>query len=371
MKVNRQLGYVKSLSLACACLLSGTALGAEKFTVSEEQMQALGIKLIPVQNAMGEVRSRYPAQVVVPPKSEQVISSPLEGLVTQLLVGEFQAVKRGEALARLSSPAMSQLQLQLLQASARATLARQASAREQSLFEEGIIPQRRAQESLAALKEAEATLAQAKSELALAGLSKESMEQVIRTGIPSDSITLTATQDGIVSSISVRPGQRVDAATALLNVTQVDTLWLDVQIPASSSLSVKAGARVEVADKQVSGRVPSLSPTITANNQFVVLRAEIDGASAGLLRPGELVTVEIPVESSGQAWSLPLTAVARNKDDSVIFVRTTDGFLAKPVKVQASAGQLVRVEGDLGPQDQVAVSGVVALKGAWLEEDGE
>ena len=115
----------------------------------------------------------------------------------------------------------------------------------------------------------------------------------------------------------------------------------------------------------------SLSPTITANNQFVVLRAEIDGASAGLLRPGELVTVEIPVESSGQAWSLPLTAVARNKDDSVIFVRTTDGFLAKPVKVQASAGQLVRVEGDLGPQDQVAVSGVVALKGAWLEEDGE
>ena len=81
------------------------------------------------------------------------------------------------------------------------------------------------------MKEAEATLAQAKSELALAGLSKESMEQVIRTGIPSDSITLTATQDGIVSSISVRPGQRVDAATALLNVTQVDTLWLDVQIP--------------------------------------------------------------------------------------------------------------------------------------------
>ncbi|EQM72049.1 hypothetical protein L682_00080 [Aquipseudomonas alcaligenes OT 69] len=334
-------------------------------------MRALGIKLIPVQDtAMGEVRSRYPGQVVVPPRSEQVISSPLEGLVTQLLVGEFQAVKRGEAMVRLSSPAMSQLQLQLLQASARATLARQAHAREQSLFEEGIIPQRRAQESQATLKEAEATLSQAKSELTLAGLTKEVMEQVIRTGVPSDSITLTAAQDGIVSAISVRPGQRVDAATAILNVTQVDTLWLDVQIPVNASLGVKVGARVDVADKQVSGRVLSLSPTITANNQFVVLRAEIDGA-AGLLRPGELVTVEIPVESSGKAWSLPLAAVARNKDDSVVFVRTPDGFVAKPVKVQASAGQLVRVEGDIKAQDEVAVSGVIALKGAWLEEDGE
>ncbi len=371
MKVNKPSSYMKKVSFICAFFISGSALAADKFAVSDAQMQALGITLSPVKNSKDNVRSRYPAEVVVPPKSEQVISSPLEGLVAQLMVGEFQPVKRGEALVRLSSPAMSQLQLQLLQAASRATLARQSHTREQSLFKEGIIPQRRAQESEAVLKEALATLAQARSELTLAGLSNEAIEGVIRSGLPSDTITLTAAQDGIVSRISVRPGQRVDAATAVLNVTQVDTLWLDVQIPATTSLNIKTGSKIEVAGKQIFGQVLSLSPTITANNQFVILRAEIDGA-AGVLRPGELVTVEIPIETTGESWSLPLTAVARNKNDSVVFVRVDDGFEARPVQVKASAGQQVQVQGEITPSDQVAVSGVIALKGAWLEEeDGE
>ena len=115
---------------------------------------------------------------------------------------------------RLSSPAMSQLQLQLLQASARATLARQAYTREQKLFDEGIIPQRRAQEAQATLKEAEATLVQTKAELALAGMTPAMIEQVIRSGIPSDRITLSAVQDGIVSAAEHHPGRCAVAGRA-------------------------------------------------------------------------------------------------------------------------------------------------------------
>jgi multidrug efflux pump subunit AcrA (membrane-fusion protein) len=54
----------------------------------------------------------------------------------------------------------------------------------------------------------------------------------------------------------------------------------------------------------------------------------------------------------------------------VVFVRTLDGFEARPVTVSASAGQRVRVQGALKAGDAVAVSGVVALKGAWLNEGG-
>ncbi|MCZ9640576.1 efflux RND transporter periplasmic adaptor subunit [Pseudomonas putida] len=170
--------------------------------------------------------------------------------------------------------------------------------------------------------------------------------------------------------MSVRPGQRVDGATSLLNITQVDALWLDVQIPAAASIGIQPGAGVTVVDKGINGRVINLSPTLSATSQFVVLRAEIENAN-GALRPGELVTVEIPVQAAGKSWDIPLSAVARNKTDSVVFVRTPDGFEARPVKVEVSAGQLVRVQGNISEQDQVAVAGVIALKGAWLEEDGE
>ena len=63
-----------------------------------------------------------------------------------------------------------------------------------------------------------------------------------------------------------------------------------------------------------------------------------------------------------------MSAVARNKDDSVVFVKTEQGFAVRPVEVVASTGQFVRIEGDIQSLDQVAVSGVVALKGAWLAE---
>lgn len=370
MNNEHYLRSVKGLSFAIAFIISGPAMSAEKFSVANEQIQALGIKTSAVQSMKQTVSTRYPGQVVVPPKAEQIVSSPLEGVVVQLLVGEYQAVRKGEPVVRLSSPAMSQLQLQLLQASARATLARQAYTREQKLFDEGIIPQRRAQEAQATLKEAEATLVQTKAELALAGMTPAMIEQVIRSGIPSDRITLSAVQDGIVSNISVRPGQRVDGATSLLNIIQVDALWLDVQIPAAASIGIQPGAGVTVVDKGINGRVINLSPTLSATSQFVVLRAEIENAN-GALRPGELVTVEIPVQAAGKSWDIPLSAVARNKTDSVVFVRTPDGFEARPVKVEVSAGQLVRVQGNISEQDQVAVAGVIALKGAWLEEDGE
>ncbi len=49
-----------------------------------------------------------------------------------------------------------------------------------------------------------------------------------------------------------------------------------------------------------------------------------------------------------------------------MFVRTPEGFEARKVKVTASAGQSVRLEGTINAGEQIAVSGVVALKGAWL-----
>jgi hypothetical protein len=53
-----------------------------------------------------------------------------------------------------------------------------------------------------------------------------------------------------------------------------------------------------------------------------------------------------------------------------VFVLTQDGFEARPVKILASAGQRVRIQGPLKAGEEIAVSSVVALKGAWLNETG-
>lgn len=340
-----------------------------KFAVPNSQIQALGITTAPLQSQSDSVRASFPAQVVVPPNAEQVISSPVAGLVSQLLVQQNQVVRSGAPLVRIASPEFGQLQLQLLQASSRVTLARQTAQREQQLFDEGIIPQRRVQEAQAGLKEGEAALKQAKVALRLTGMPTEAINEIAASGNPQDSMTLAATQAGIVTEIKVKVGQRVDTASPLLHVVQTDTLWLDIQVPVADSDNWQPGTKLKVQGRDIAARILSASPTVSTGSQTVVLRAVIEGKT-GQARPGEFLTVELPVVATAGGWDLPLSAVAHDSNQAYVFVRTADGFEARPVTVASSAGQQVRVQGPIKAGEQVAISGVVAIKGAWLDGKG-
>ena len=368
--------FLKQASaVAVIWTVASTALAAERptrFAVPDTQIQALGIQTLPLQSLSSALKATFPAQVVVPATADQVVSSPVAGLVVQLLVRENQAVRPGTPLVRITSPELGQLQLQLLQTTARARLARQAAQREQQLFDEGIIAQRRVQESQAALMEADAALNQAKAALRLSGMAAAAIDSIAASGKAQDGIALTAMQAGIVTEVSVKPGQRIDAATALLHVARIDSLWLDIQLPVSESMSWPAGTKVKVQNREVTARVQSVSPMVSPGSQTVMLRASIDGKSgaANGLRAGEFVSVELPVTATQGQQDVPLAAIAHDGDQAYVFVRSADGFEARPVKVMASAAQRVRVQGAFKAGEQIAVSGVVALKGAWLDGKG-
>ena len=349
-----------------ATALTAMAAGALKFAVPENQIKAMGIKTTPLQSNAEAVRASFPAQVMVPPNAEQVISSPVAGLITQILVQQNERVKPGAPLLRIASPELGSLQLQLLQAKARATLLRQTAQREKSLFDEGIIPERRVQDAQAALSEGEATFKQAKAALRLSGMPVATINKVAATGNAQDGVTLVAEKAGVVTEIEVKSGQRVEAASALMHIAQTEKLWLDIQVPASDRSNWQPGTAVRVQGRNIAGRVLSSSAMVAAGSQTMVLRAELDG-HGGSVRPGEFLTVDLPVKTSAGGWDLPLTAVSYDGSAAVVFVRTEDGFEARPVQVSASAGQRVRVQGALSAGDAVAVSSVVALKGAWLK----
>lgn len=362
------------LAVVFAC--GSSALAAERqarFNVSDKQMQALGIQVMPLQQQSEPVVLSLPAQVVVPPNREQVISTPFAGLAVQIFVQQNQAVKQGEPLLRVVSAELGQLQLQVLQSASRATLARQTAQREQALFKEGIIPQRRVQEAQAALKESEAAFLQAKSALRLTGLPASTIDRIATTGKLEDSLTLRAAQGGIVTSVEVKLGQRVDAMTALLRVAQTDQLWLEIQAPTADAARWQPGSKLKLQGRTTAARIVSVSPSVTAGSQTVALQASLDAGASGL-RPGEFVTVEV-LASGGQSgqsgWSVPLPALAHDAGQAYVFVRVANGFEARPVSVLASAGQRVRIAGALKAGELIAVSGVVALKGAWLEEKGD
>ena len=358
------------LALALAlCLPSFAAERSAKFAVTEQQMKALNIQVRALQRDAELVVLSLPAQVTLPASGEQIVSSPVAGLAVQLYVQPNQMVKRGAPLLRLVSQELGPLQLQLLQAASRAGLTRQTAQRERALFDEGIIAQRRVQEAQAALQDGEATLRQAKAALRLAGLSSQAIERIIASGKLEDGLTLLATQAGIVTNIEVKPGQRVDPTTALLHLTQLDRLALDIQAPAAESAAWRVGGALQVEGSNSKARIVSISPVVAPGSQTVAIRAELDAGTSGL-RPGEMVTVQLPLNANTAAWDVPLAALAHDGKQAYVFVRTKEGFEARPVTVVSSAGQRVRVSGTLKAGDHIAISGVVALKGSWLGEKG-
>ena len=370
----RNLGFRVSACAVVALCFTSIAQPAERsarFAVPTAQLQALGIQTAPLQpHEADSVRASFPAQVVVPANAEQVISSPVSGLVSQLLVQQNQAVRAGAPLVRIVSPELGQLQLQLLRARARATLARQTAQREQRLFDEGIIPQRRVQEAQANLSEGESALQQATAALRLSGMRAAAIDSVAASGDLQDSVTLSATRAGIVTEIAVKTGQRVDSGSLVLRIVQTATLWLEIQVPVTESTRWQPGTRIKVQGRDIAARIMSTAPTVLASSQTVLLRAVIEG-TGGQVRPGEVLTVELPAGAAAGSWDLPLSAVAHDGKEAYVFVRTQDGFDARPVKIAASAGQRVQVQGALKAGEQVAVSGVVALKGAWLDDKGK
>ena len=356
-------------------LLSGAMAatpGLAEFSVSAAQMQALGVTVMVLEKPGPIDGAAYPAQVVVPASGNQVVSAPLAGRVEEVLVEEQQSVTAGQPLLRLSSPDYSDLQLKLLEAASKARLTGQSAAREQQLFSEGIIPERRLQEARAANQEAAARLRFAEASLRLAGLDPAAIRKVGEGGNLQDALIVRARSAGAVVGLDVKAGQRVQSSDSLLRLVSTQQLWLDVQVPADrlqrALLTKMAPGAIGVVGRDVTATAMSLG-AVVSDSQTVTLRARVV-TGADSLRPGERVQVSVPFAVNSAGWALPLPAIARQDDKAYVFVRTDKGFVAQPVTVISSAGQSVQVTGDFRAGQQVATSSVIALKAAWLGKSG-
>ena len=341
-----------------------------QFSFSEAQIKALGIQLSAISKSVSTTGQAYPASVELPPNSEQIISAPAAGLVTVLAVRENDRVSRGQILARLISPELGPMQLQLVQAATRARLAQQTASRELSLFKEGIIPLRRVQEADAQLAESRAAVGQSQAALELAGMARNDIARVLRTGKFENNLALRASVAGTVVDVAVKPGQRVAAADALLRVVNSGILWLSIHAPASTAGNWAKGTPLSIDGRNAQAQVLSIGSSVDPASQTMeILAAVVSGANA--LRPGEAVKVIAPTPNFDGAWDIPIAALARDGTRAVVFVRTAQGFDARPVQILASAGQTARVRGKLSAGERIATAGVVALKAAWLGEGGE
>ncbi len=338
--------------------------------MTASQQLSLGVTVAPIgKNSVFNSR-HFPAEIVVPIGQERVVSAPQSGLLDRLYIAAGQTVKKGQVIAHLTSPDLLNLQRDYLQAQTQRKLAARTLARDDELFKDGIIAQRRFLETESAHEETSATLAQRKQALRLAGMSDAAINKLSPTSGMGSGITITAPMAGQVMEQMVTTGQRVDMAMPLYRIANLNPLWLEIHAPLEGLPFVKIGMPVSVPKLQASGKIIAVIRSVNRADQTLHLRAEIT-KGAEKLSPGQLVEVEISLGGQTAYFSVPKSALARQGAEAIVFVQAKTGFTPVKVKVISEQGDEAIVDADFKGTEKIAITGISAIKGTWLGLGGE
>lgn len=295
------------------------------------------------------------------PRQASRLSPQVPGLVAKMHVDAGDTVSAGDILVELEARTA-----ELEEARARAVLgeAQVAVAEAQRLRDEGrrllerrVLPDSEVQAREAALQLAEATVARARAELAIA------RERVVQHGV-------RAPFSGVVSRRLAEAGEWVGTGTAMLELVAIDDLWLDVRVP--QQFWNRLGDQVELTafadalpgqalDAQVDARVPVNDPAA----RTFLLRLLVHDES-GRLTPGMSARVEIQIPGGQAATMVPRDAILRYPDGTTtvwLALPEDGGWVARQVAVQVLhlAGTSAELAGALPPGARVVTRGNESL----------
>lgn len=354
---------MKLLPLCLALLASATFAEETPIKMTASQGQSLAIAVQPLGSFAASGERRLPAQSVVPPTQVEVVSAPLAGTVMAIRAAYGEAVKKGQALARIQGPEFLELQREYLQARAQAEVAAENRRRDESLLADGIIAGSRAATAKAADRQAQAQLSEKRQALRLAGLPEPDGNG---RGL-SGTTEVRAPFDGVVLDAPVQAGQRVEAATMLFKLGRLAPLWLEIQASPAQAAGLAPGDRVTVPGCKTPGKLTLVAPHMQMASQSLLLRAELQKPE-GCVKPFQFMQVSIqPAKAPPGTWRVPTAALTRHQDKAWLFAEAPGGF--RPVAVQVldeASGSTGIAAAELTADTKVAVKGVASIKAIWL-----
>jgi RND family efflux transporter MFP subunit len=367
----------RAVALLAASLLAFAplrpALAGEKdvlIRIEERQIRAAGIEVSRVEPEAGTAQTVLPGTVTVPPQQLLVVAAPAAGLIEAVLVSPNENVRAGQPIARLRSTDLLEAQRTYLQALSAEQLARQHLERDEQMFRERIIAERRLLTTRADHAYARTTLQEREQMLTLLGMAPDDVRELRERRQMASTLTVSAPRDGVVLELRVSPGERVAASAPLFSVAELHPLWINLQVPLQQARAIEPSTRVTVPGTTAQGEVIRLGRAVDQATQSVTATVQVD-AGTDSLRPGQVVSASVALQPNGTPqWRLPAGSVVRHAGQSWVFVRRPDGFIARPVTVIAEVPSATSVRAGLAPEDRVASRGILTLLAELTEVYG-
>jgi multidrug efflux pump subunit AcrA (membrane-fusion protein) len=206
--------------------------------------------------------------------------------------------------------------------------------------------------------------------LRLAGMNEAGLRALASKLALSATMPVAARQAGIVLELLAMPGQQVEAGAPLARLARAGELALELQATRGQADRIRPGDAVEVEGCPRPGKVSALSPQVNAASQAVLVRAELPQA-AQCLRPNQYIDAVVRARGVRGGLSVPSAALLRMDAGDYLMLREGGGVRPVRVTVLSRGAERSVVRAGLKPGGEVAVQGMVALKGMWMGLGGQ
>jgi Cu(I)/Ag(I) efflux system membrane fusion protein len=326
-----------------ASTMEGMDMSADpSVRLTADQIRQFGVTFGSVEERRLEREVRAAGAVTVAETRVADVAPRFGGFAERLYV-DFtgQSVRRGQPLADIYSPELLAAQQELIS----------ARTLERTIGESSVpgVP-----------SQSTDLVGAARRRLELWGVSERQIENVLRSGRPTRTITLYSPASGIVTAKNIVRGQAFEAGQTLYTIVDLSQVWVEAELREADvgAVRVGSGADLELAahpGRTFKGRVDYIYPTLDIAARTV--RARIVVANhEGLLKPGMYATVRLSTPSR-MTLTIPSSAVLRTGDRSIVFVDMGSGtILPVEVEIGVVTGELSEVLAGLEIGQRVVTS---------------
>lgn len=327
--------------------------------LSADQAKAAGITLAQAVPAAIGSRLQLPGEIRFNEDKTAHVVPRVAGVAESVAANLGQMVKKGQLLAILTSPAVSEQRSELLAAQKRLDLARTTYQREKQLWQEKISAEQDYLQAQQALREAEIAAANAQQKLSAIGAGAGAAGALNR-------FELRAPFDGVVVEKHLSVGEAVQDSTAVFTISDLRSVWAEMKVAASDLPFVRVGekalVRATAFESQATGTVAYVGALIGQDTRTAPARITLDNPE-GVWRPGLFVNVELTASSQPATVTVATAAIQKIEGEQpVVFVPVDGGFKAQSIKPGKADGQHTEVLQGLSAGQQYVNSGSFILK---------
>ncbi|HEV7636305.1 MAG TPA: efflux RND transporter periplasmic adaptor subunit [Bradyrhizobium sp.] len=350
--------------------------GLQRYTPTPAEWASLTIE--PVTKRVFRAETVTEGKVAVDEDRSTPVFSPYAGRVNKLMVRPGDSVKQGQALFVIEAADTVQAQNDFIASMTGLNKARSAldlaqiqDKRAKDLFEGKAVPLKDYQQTQANLiqaqndvRSAQTALEATRNKLRILGLTDEAISTFQEKGRIDPNTTIFSPITGTVVQRKVGPGQYVNsgASDPVFVIGDLSTVWLTAFVREADASMVAVGQEIAVnvlalPNRPLTARINYVSAAIDPATRRLLVRATIDNKD-GLLRPEMFANVTIYSGTDHAAVGVPKQALIYEGDQVRIWVAHEDKSIElRQIKTGRINGDLVEIEGNLNPGEQIVAKG--------------